>query len=656
MSRRHLHAALTALTAALLSATAVAAEVRLPAIFGDHMVLQQQQPVRLWGWADPGEEVTVIIGRDTDGSRAGDRGSVTADSDGRWRLELPAREAGGPLSLIVEGSNRIELTDVLVGEVWIGSGQSNMAWPVAVADNAEAEIAAADHPRIRLFSVPHVIAFTPQDDVIGSWQVCSPESVPPFSAVSYFFGRHIHGELGVPVGLINSSWGGTIIEAWTDRASLESAGLEAERLAAIDEAVGHMPEFVQKKQAVRAAMIEALADEGPASTTFDDGAWSHMVTPIMWEDGGLRGFDGMVWFRKTVEIPASWAGRDLLLHLGPVDEIDDTFFNGVRVGGCGSFEPRNTQCWDDPREYTIPGELVQAGANLLAVRAIDTAHAGGLWGSEAADMYLLPAKASSRTRQPVSVAGPWRYRAGPELIAVPELGNPNQPTVLYNAMIHPLIPLSLRGALWYQGESNRGQGLEYEQRMHALIGGWRGLWQQGDFPFLFVQLAPFRYGRDTHLLGEIWEAQRRVLSLPNTGMAVTTDIGNLADIHPRNKQEVGRRLALWALANTYGRDGLVYSGPLVRKAAAEAEGLRLHFEHAAGLASRDGRPLDWFELAGPDGAFHPARARIDGETLVLFSLDAPAPVRARFAWNEEAEPNLVNGAGLPASPFLIEVK
>ncbi|MFH1568765.1 MAG: sialate O-acetylesterase, partial [Gemmatimonadota bacterium] len=565
MSPRPLRVILAALAAVALGHGGAAADVRLPAIFGDHMVLQQQQPIRVWGWAEPGEQVTVHLGRH--------RARATADAGGRWQVELPARKAGGPTRLVVEGANRLELTDVLVGEVWIGSGQSNMQMSVQAVDDAGLEIEAADHPRIRLFTVPRVPAFSPQEDVVGTWQVCSPETVPGFSAVAYFFGRQIHRELGVPVGLVNSSWGGTIIEAWMDRGALEGAGLEAERLGAIDEARSRLPDLERQKAAIRAAMLQALGDDGPASPALDDAGWRQMETPTTWEQGGLPGYDGLVWFRKQVEVPAGWAGHDLVLHLGPVDEIDDTFFNGVRVGGLGSFEPRVTDYWDDPRVYTIPGKLVAAGANLLAVRCIDGAGAGGLWGAEAKDMVLVPADAAPDEVHPVSVAGPWRYRAGPQLVTVPELGNPNQPTVLYNAMIHPLIPLSLRGALWYQGESNRGQGLEYELRMRALIGGWRGLWGLGDFPFLYVQLAPFRYGSDPELLGAIWEAQRRVLAVPNTGMAVTTDIGNLADIHPTNKQEVGRRLALWALARTYGRQDLVYSGPLVAGAAAEGSSL-----------------------------------------------------------------------------------
>ncbi|MFA6112317.1 MAG: sialate O-acetylesterase, partial [Candidatus Latescibacterota bacterium] len=546
-----------------------------------------------------------------------------------------------------------------IGEVWIGSGQSNMQWPVQAVVNAEAEIAAADHPQIRLFTVPRVTAFAPQEDTKGRWQRCTPETVPGFSAVAFFFGRQIQQELGVPVGLINSSWGGTIIEAWMDRASLEEAGVEAEGLAAMEEAQARLPELLAAKEAAQRAVVQALTDDGPAVVEAVDDGWATMEVPAQWEQAGLPGFDGLVWFRKVVDLPASWAGRDLVLHLGPVDEIDDTFFNGVRIGGLGSFADGVVEYWDDSRVYPVPGRLVRAGRNHLAVRALDTAMAGGLWGARPEEMFLQPAGGAGSSDEDVrlSVAGAWRYRPGPVLPQVPTLDNPNQPTVLYNAMIHPLIPFSLRGALWYQGESNRGQGLEYEQRMRCLINGWRRLWEVGSFPFLYVQLAPFRYGDNPELLGAIWEAQRRVLTLPNTGMAVTTDIGDLDDIHPVNKQEVGRRLALWALARTYGRPNLVCSGPLVTRATAEGNSLRLAYDGTgSGLASRDGQPLTWFEVAGADGRFHPATARIDGSAVVLTSPAVTTPVQARFAWNEEAVPNLINREGLPASPFLIEAR
>ena len=641
------------ITAALLGiatliATPAAADIRLPAIFGDHMVLQADRPIRVWGWADADEPVIVTLGDD--------RAITRTDSQGQWKVVLPPRKAGGPWTLIAKGRNRIELEDVLIGEVWIGSGQSNMQWTVAASADKEAEIAAADHPQIRLFTMAHTTALEPQEEAQGTWSMCTPETVGPFSAVAYFFGREIQRELNVPVGLINSSWGGTIIEAWTDRASLEKLGSLDKRLATFDQIYARLPELEKEQEQADEAMRKALADDGPAAPGLDDSAWKQMEIPNQWEQGGLPGFDGLVWFRRTVEIPSSWAGRDLILQLGPADEVDDTYFNGVRIGGMGSFEPWVNVYWDQPREYRIPGHLVQRENNVLAVRIIDKAGAGGLWGSPAEEMQLLPADASADGDSPVSIAGSWRYLQGPELTTIESLSGPNNATVLYNAMIHPLLRFPMRGVLWYQGEANRGQGLEYEQRMRALINGWRRLWNLGDFPFLYVQLAPYRYGGDATLLAQIWEAQRRVLTLPNTGMAVTTDVGNVEDIHPIKKQEVGQRLSLWALAHTYGRDDLVYSGPLATSVAREGNRLRVHFAFGVGLAARNGRELTSFEVAGADGQFHPATASLDSETVLLHSPAVSTPEQVRFGWHEEANPNLINAEGLPASPFTLTVR
>ena len=641
------------ITAALLGiatliATPAAADIRLPAIFGDHMVLQADRPIRVWGWADADEPVIVTLGDD--------RAITRTDSQGQWKVVLPPRKAGGPWTLIAKGRNRIELEDVLIGEVWIGSGQSNMQWSVAASADKAAEIAAADPPQIRLFTMAHTTALEPQEEAQGTWSMCTPETVGPFSAVACFFGREIQRELNVPVGLINSSWGGTIIEAWTDRASLEKLGSLDKRLATFDQIYARLPELEKEQEQADEAMRKALADDGPAAPGLDDSAWKQMEIPNQWEQGGLPGFDGLVWFRRTVEIPSSWAGRDLILQLGPADEVDDTYFNGVRIGGMGSFEPWVNVYWDQPREYRIPGHLVQRENNVLAVRIIDKAGAGGLWGSPAEEMQLLPADASADGDSPVSIAGSWRYLQGPELTTIESLSGPNNATVLYNAMIHPLLRFPMRGVLWYQGEANRGQGLEYEQRMRALINGWRRLWNLGDFPFLYVQLAPYRYGGDATLLAQIWEAQRRVLTLPNTGMAVTTDVGNVEDIHPIKKQEVGQRLSLWALAHTYGRDDLVYSGPLATSVAREGNRLRVHFAFGVGLAARNGRELTSFEVAGADGQFHPATASLDGETVLLHSPAVSTPEQVRFGWHEEANPNLINAEGLPASPFTLTVR
>ena len=419
---------------------AARAEVTLPSIFGSNMVLQQEQPIRIWGWAAPGEEVTVDL--------AGATATTKADEQGAWRAQLPARKADGKsLTLTVRGKNKIELQNLLMGEVWLGSGQSNMEWAVQGAKDAAKEIAAADHPQLRIFKVQRARSAEPARDVTGQWRVCSPESIPGFSATAYYFARELQQQLDVPVGIIASSWGGTKIEPWT---------------------------------------------------------------------------------------------------------------------------PSN--------------------------------------GSAA---------------------------------------------VLYNAMIHPLAPLSIRGFIWYQGESNvlSNAGLKYYDLKKQLIEDWRKAWGNDDLSFYYVHIGPWsgRYGPGE--LPKLWEGQTKSLTLPRTGMAVITDaIDNIGDIHPKSKQVVGRRLALWALAKDYDRD-IVYSGPLYKSMKIEGDKIRLHFAHAEGLAARDGKPLAEFTIAGADNEFVPARATVDGETIVVQAESVAQPRQARFGWHKTCNPNLVNGAGLPAAPF-----
>jgi sialate O-acetylesterase len=479
------------------------AEVTLPAIIGSHMVLESGMPLTIWGWADAGEEVTVAI---TD-----IKATVTADAAGEWQVKLPPIPASDEsLEMTVSGTNTIQLTDILVGEVWLGSGQSNMQWSVDASDNATAEIAAANYPKIRLFLVPLVHAGKPAKDVKAAWTVCTPDTVRSFSAVCYYFGRELHKSLNVPVGMIASSWGGTAVQPWIPPAGYEAvAELEGER---------------KQIESLRTAYQAALKDRLPALKE--------------WLEGAEK---------------AAAAGQPI--------------------------------------------------AEPLAMPANPFNSNGGFTG-------------------------------------------------LYNGMIHPLAPFTIRGTLWYQGEANVGQGMHYRDLMKGLILGWRSAWSQGDLPFLFVQLAPFQYGTNPQFLPELWEAQTAALKVPNTGMAVTTDISDIHDIHPRNKQEVGRRLALWALARFYGKNELVYSGPIYESAEVEGSRIRVRFQHAdGGLVARDGKPLTWFSIAGAEKKFVPATATIDGETVVVESSDVSAPTAVRFGWHETAEPNLANKAGLPASPF-----
>lgn len=642
-------ASIVACSCFLFVAGLTRADVRLPALVGDNMVLQQHIEVRVWGWAAPGEHVSVSP------AWAQTPAETTANANGTWEVTLATPGASGPFEITVSGSNRITLHNVLIGEVWVCSGQSNMEWSFAHGvTNGEQECASAEHPRIRLFDVPHATSLQPQDGCQGEWTICDPKSVRGFSAVGYFFGREIHQKLNVPVGLIGSNWGGTVAEAWASAEGLGRLGDYAEILSHISRA-REDPSYWDKagEQQLTAwwAALERL-DGGRGAESwmrapFDDSSWKETVLPSLWETQGYHDFDGVFWFRKEVQLPDTWAGQDLALELGPIDDMDTTWFNGIRVGGM-----ERGGAWATPRRYIVPASAVQAGRNVIAVRVVDTGGGGGICG-QAEQLQLRPADGSGD--EAISLAGPWRYHPTLRLNELPPWPawtsmNQNTPTVLFNGMIAPLTPFTIRGVIWYQGESNRSQALRYETLFSELIRDWRRHWAIGEFPFYFVQIAPFAYDGDIGETGALRDAQRRVLSLPNTGMAVTLDIGDPKNIHPRNKQEVGRRLALWALANTYGQSNLVYSGPLYERMRVEDGRIRLFFDHTAGGLKPDG-PLSCFLIAGEDRRFVPAQAQVENDSVLVWSDSVPEPVAVRYAWNATDEPNLTNGAGLPAACF-----
>ena len=492
-------AVLRVLLLASLFTSGAWAKVGLPALFGDHMVVQRDAPVHVWGTAEPGEAVQVAF--------RGQSVSTAAAEDGRWEVYLDPGPAGGPFGLAVEGSNRVEFEDVHVGEVWVGSGQSNMVWPLERSRDAEQEIAAAEHPGIRYFKVTLNTSDTRLEDVEGQWQVVSPETASGFSGVGYFFARHLHKQLGVPMGIIQSAWGGTPAESWTSARTLAEEPALANMSA----------EFAAEAMADEAVYADRLA----------------------------------TWEKRSAAAKAE--GKEA------------------------------------PRRPPPP-------------RALRPQH---------------------------------------------------KPSALFNAMIAPLLPYAIRGTIWYQGENNasRGQGYLYRRLFRAMIEDWRREWGIGAFPFLFVQLA--NYGRvpEESTWPELREAQAMALGLANTGMAVTIDVGNPTDIHPRNKQDVGLRLALAARAIAYGEHDLEYSGPLFRQATRDAAGLRLWFDHVGGGLEARGGPLEGFQVAGRDGKFVSAQASISGNTVLVSSAAVKHPVGVRYAWAADAQGNLFNDAGLPASPF-----
>lgn len=614
------------------------------------MVLQQKRTIPVWGKADPGGEVSVTI--------KGQNEKAIADNDGEWRVNLAAIPAGGPYELLISGEESIEIKNVMVGEVWICSGQSNMEMALAgwgQINDYENEISNAMYPDLRLITVDKKTANLPQEDFKSDgWKQCTPENVALFSAVAYFFGRDLHQDLNIPIGLIHTSWGGTVAEAWTSGPTLKTFPEFAVEVEFIESDTLSEEEKALAKEKIKAEwpdkIEQILVDQGTLNHRFQDPEfksedWKRMTLPTIWEDAGLN-VDGVVWFSKEVNIPESWQGEDLLLSLGKINDYDITWFNGVRVG-------RGTDV-SELRKYNISNSIVVSGKNKIVVEVLDIGNLGGIYGP-ADEMKLESAKGS------VALTGEWRYLIDPVNIDVGELprkpddnNEVNRPTVLYNAMIHPLLPYAIQGAIWYQGESNAGRAYQYRKLFKDMIGDWRKNWGQGDFPFLFVQLANFMEVKsqpEEDAWAELREAQTMALELPNTGMAVAIDIGDEKDIHPKNKQDVGRRLALNALALVYDRD-LVYSGPMYRSMKIEQGKVRLQFDHTdGGLKIKEGDKLKGFSIAADDKKFRWANAKIEGDEIVVWNPEISEPASVRYAWASNPVCNLYNGAGLPASPF-----
>lgn len=627
----------TLLLTALIAACGSAQALELAGVFADHMVLQREAPLRVWGQADPGQPVRVQL--------AGRSATAKTGRDGRWQATLAPLKAGGPHRLQVSaGAEQRTLDDVLIGDVWVASGQSNMEWRLADANSAAAEIpAAGGHPLIRHAKVPHRVSLTPLRDAPPlRWDVSSPQTAGDFSAVAWHFARRLQADVKVPIGILNISWGGTHAETWTSpRANATDAGLAAVMRAMPPDARA----FVQQRQAqmldrVRAfqhAAPEAIAGADPA---LDDSAWPTLNAPEVWETQGLPGLDGVVWLRRHVTLTAAEAAGAGVLHLGPVDDCDETFLNGQPVGAtCG---------WDAPRTYTVPAGLLRAGDNLIAVRVTDTGGGGGIHG--AADRLRLETAAG-----PKPLAGRWQARVE-ALQAVTEPGPNDLPSLLFNGMVQPFTPFAAKGVIWYQGETNASRAARYAQAFPRLIQDWRAQWHQPALPFYFVQLSS--YGPRPPLpegsaFAELREAQRQTLRLPATGMAVSIDVGDADDIHPRDKRTVGERLARIALAQAYGQP-MPFRGPTLQAGRRLPDGsFELRFaDVAGGLATRGGGPLLGFTVAGSDRRFLPARAEIVGRDRVrVWGDGVGTPAAWRYAWADSPlEANLVDGAGLPASP------
>ena len=638
--------------------------LQLNALFSDHMVLQQSANVSFWGTYTPNETLSVT-------GSWGSKSTTIVDSNGHWKLDLETPEAGGPFTVEIQTKfHKKSLVNIMIGEVWLASGQSNMemtlrGWPPNdIIDNSEEEIQKADYAEVRMFTVQKQLSLNPRGTFKGSWKVSSPETAGEFSASAYFFARRLHKTLKVPIGIIHSSWGGTPVEAWTSNEQVKKTG-DFDRILNIISSVDPQKEtsdWFSKWKSIAIPVGDkqwdqlVVYDSEFKQVDYDDSQWNRVYLPGQFDAITQVDFDGVMWFRKTVHIRD--LRSDYTLEIEAIDDMDLIYVNGNKVGGFAGANYSNSK-----RAYKVSKRLLNKGANTIAIRAIDIGGPGTFKG---------PMLLSSDFGSKISLTGYWSYRMAAEiykgklyLYGTEHLNlkdkaaifkvNPKLPTVLFNAMIHPLIPYTIKGAIWYQGEENVGRAEQYKQLFPAMISDWRERWNY-DFPFYFVQIAPFQYPREKKTAldqsQKLREAQRSTLNTINTGMVVTMDIGNFNNIHPSNKQAVGKRLAGLALANEYGKQ-LVASGPLFKSIKRRGEILVVNFDEiGSGLISKGA--LRGFEIAGLDMIYKVAEANIINNTIELSASTVSNPKYARYGWSDQAVPCLFNREGLPASSFTSE--
>lgn len=620
-----------------------AAQVKLPRIIRDSMILQRDAKINVWGWASPGEKVSVRFNNKTY--------KTTTGKNGKWSVQMQPIKAGGPHTMNIEGSNHITLKEILVGDVWLCAGQSNMVHQMELHHVLYGEdIAKANNPQIRHFWVPNVTSLQgPQEDLPGgSWKWANPKDVREFSAVAYFFAKKLYDKYGVPIGLINASWGGSPIEAWTSEEGFkefpsilstiqknkDTAYINSTQRAA---AMNNRPPKAEDK-----GLTGAKPWHDP---TYIPKGWRTIAVPGYWEDQGIRDLDGVVWYRREIDIPASMTNVPAKVFLGRIVDADALYINGKQVGNTGYMYPQ--------RRYNLPAGTLKPGKNLFVVRVTNNFGKGGFVPDKPYQLIT--------DKDTIDLTGYWQYKVGQVNIPQRGIGGggiafQNQPAALYNAMLAPLINYSVKGFLWYQGESNTGKSQEYAKLQPEMIADWRRKWNSPNAPFLYVQLPGFmdyNYLPTESQWAQFREAQAKSLSISNTMMAVAIDLGEWNDIHPDRKKEVGDRLALAAMNVAYGEKAVVPTGPIFSSAKTEGNKIILSFNHIGrGLMSGDGEELSEFAIAGADKKFVWAKAKIEGDKVVVWNDGIAAPMYVRYAWADSpVSPNLYNKEGLPASPF-----
>ena len=618
------------------------AQVRLPQLVRDSMILQRDAKVKIWGWASPKEKIQI--------SFQNKKYKTTADENGNWNVLLAPMKAGDPYTMKIDAKNHIVLNNILIGDVWICSGQSNMVHQMALHSVRYADdIVNANYPEIRQFWIPMLTDLQkPYDDLPpGYWKSANPVDVLQFSAVAYFFAKKLYEKYHVPIGLINSSVGGPSIQSWMSEESLKNipsifSTIEKNKDTAYVNSINR--NAVLKNAAIKRPQDKGLNAAKPwYDTSYIPVGSRNINVPGYWEDQGIRNLDGIVWYRREIDVPSSMTNAPAKIFLGRIVDADFVYLNGKLIG--------NTTYQYPQRRYKIPNGLLKSGKNLLVIRIINYAGKGGFVPDKP---YSLIANGDT-----IDLKGTWQYRVGsvfsPYQNSIPGFSYEYQPTALYNAMIAPLLNYTIKGFLWYQGEGSINEVSEYGKRLTTLINDWRDKWQEGNLPFLYVQLPNFgdmQYKPVESSWAELREEQLKTLSVPNTAMAVAIDLGEWNDIHPDRKKEVGERLALAAEKLAYG-ENIVYSGPIYQSSTIDTNKIKITFTNVgSGLITNDGEELSEFAIAGPDKKFVWAKAKIDGDKIIVWSDDIANPMYVRYAWADNpVNPNLYNKEGLPASPF-----
>lgn len=630
----------------LLSAQANA-QISLPKLISNGMVLQRNAKLKIWGWASVGEKVGInFLNR---------KYSTVADKDGNWNVTLPKMKSGGPFEMVIKGKNEIVIKDILIGDVWICGGQSNMQTNMErVRDLYENEIANAANENIRQFIVPQKYDFNePQKNIIGgNWLSVSQNTIRNFSAVAYFFAKQLYEKYNVPIGLINNAIGGTPAEAWVSEETIKKfpnhyAVLNEYKNEELVNSIISNNEKISREWSsnLNKNDLGYISRQKGTIDSFNDlSTWGKINIPGFWDEQGVGKINGSVWFRKSFSVPKSMLGKELTIYLGRIVDSDSTFVNGKLVGSVSYQYP--------PRKYKVPADLLVEEKNEIVVRVVNNYGRGGFIKDK--PYYFTDGK------QILDISGEWSYKIG----AIVEPHPPTitvhyKPTGLYNGMVAPLFNYSIRGVIWYQGESNTGRAKEYQSLIPALISDWRKNWKSKNLPFLFVQLPNFMETTNEPVeseWAELREAQRQTLLVPNTGMAVAIDLGEWNDIHPFNKKDVGERLALAAHKIAYGNNKIVHSGPIYKSMKIKNDKIILTFENVgSGLIAKDGRDLKYFSIAGEGGKYVWANAKIENNKVIVCSDEVKNPKFVRYAWANNPEgANLYNKEGLPASPFQTE--